>query len=243
MILKSVMAVAARSAHRSCRSRRSQDTITGFLAPAWFLQLAFAGSAVPELSELERDLNGLEAALRRLENEYNMYFGGQLPRPPWESRRRVEALLQRFDRAYIQSAVDRFRLSTLQSRFSTFAELWDRAMRAREEGRPGPFSRTARQVAAVPQAGAPPAEHVVGTAVVSDLARDGQAVEVLYESWLAARRTVGTEEPFPFHRFAEIVKGQVSKLQQTGSRSVAFRVAVKDGRVAFTARGVKESAG
>jgi hypothetical protein len=243
MILKSVMAVAARGAHRSCRSRRSQDTITGFLAPASFLPLAFAGSAVPELSELERDLNGLEAALRRLENEYNMYFGGQMPRPPWESRRRVEALLRRFDRAYIQSSVDRFRLGTLQSRFSTFAELWDRAMRAREEGRPGPLSRAARQVAVVQPAGALPAEHVVGTAVVSDLARDGQAVEALYESWLAARRTVGTEEPFPFHRFAEIVKGQVSKLQQAGSQRVALRVAVKDGKVAFTARGVRGSAG
>jgi hypothetical protein len=239
MILKSVMAVAVRDARRSCRSRRSQDTITGFLAPASFLQLASAGSAVPELTELERDLNGLEAALRRLENEYNMYFGGQLPRPPLETRRRVEALLRRFDRAYIQSAVDRFRLSTLQSRFSTFAELWDRAMRAREEGRPGPFSRAGRPVAEAPQAGAPPAEQVVGTAVVSDIARDGQAVEALYEALLAARRAVGTEEPLPFDRFAQIVKAQVSKLQLAGSRDVAFRVSVKDGKVAFTARGLQ----
>jgi hypothetical protein len=241
MILKSVMAVVARGVRRSCRSRRSQDTITGFLAPASFLQHASAGSAVPEPTDLERDLNGLEAALRRLENEYNMYFGGQVPRPPWESRRRVETLLRRFDRAYIQGAVDRFRLSTLQSRFSTFAELWDRAMRAREEGRPGPFSRAGRPAAVAPQAGAPPAERVVGTAVVSDLARDGQAIEALYESLLAARRAVGTEEPFPFDRFAEIVKGQVSRLQQAGSRDVAFRVAVRNGKVAFTARGVKRA--
>ena len=194
---------------------------------------------MPELTELERDLNGLEAALRRLENEYNMYFGGQLQKPPWDTRRRVEALLRRFDRAYIQSAVDRFRLSTLQSRFSTFAELWDRAMRAREEGRPGPFSRTVRPAAARPQGGAPPAEQVVDAVVVSDVSRDRQAVETLYESLLAARRAVGTEEPLPFARFAEIVKGQVEKLQRAGSRDVAFRVAVKDGKVAFTARGVK----
>jgi len=198
---------------------------------------------VPELTELERDLNGLEAALRRLENEYNMYFGGQLQKPPLEARRRVAALLRRFDRAYIQSAVDRFRLSTLQSRFSTFAELWDRAMRAREEGRPGPFSRAARQVAAAPQTGVPPAEQVVSTAVVSDVARDVQAVEALYESLLAARRTVGMEEPLPFDRFAEVVKGQVSRLQREGSREVAFRVAVKGGKVAFTARGVKGPTG
>jgi hypothetical protein len=192
------------------------------------------------LTELERDLSLLEASLRKLETEYNMYFAGHLPKPPWESRRRVEVLLRRFDRAYIQSGVDRFRLSTLQSRFSTFAELWDRALRAREEGRPGPFSRAVRDTVSTRPAGpAPPAERVLGAAVISDVARDAETVEALYESLVEARRAVGTDEPFPFHRFAQIVKGQVTRLQNAGNKDVAFRVAVKDGKVAFTARGVK----
>ena len=131
-----------------------------------------------------------------------------MKKPPLETRRRVEALVRRFDRAYIQSGVDRFRLSTLQARFSTFAELWDRAMRAREEGRPGPFSRAARPWAAGPQASAPPAEQVMGTAVVADIARDGQAVEALYESLLAAHRAVGTVEPYPFHRVPRSSRGK-----------------------------------
>lgn len=193
---------------------------------------------MPEHTELERDLNQLEASLRKLETEYNMYFAGQLPRPPWDTRRRLEAMLRRFDRAYIQSAVDRFRLGTLQSRFATFAELWDRGLRAREEGRPGPFSRPAHP-AEEPPLSPPASDHVLGTATVSDLARDHEKLEALYESLVEARRQVGTDDPLPFHRFAQIVKGQVAKLQQAGNREVAFRVAVKDGRVAFTARGVK----
>ena len=76
-------------------------------------------------------------------------------------------------------------------------------------------------------------------------------VEALVDQWLVAegdavragQPTAIFEDPFPFHRFAQIVKGQVSKLKQTGSREVAFRVSVKDGKVAFTARGVKGSAG
>jgi hypothetical protein len=193
---------------------------------------------VPEHTELERDLQQLEATLRRLETEYNMYFAGQLPKPPWETRRRIEALLRRFDRAYIQSAVDRFRLGTLQSRFSTFAELWDRALRAREEGRPGPFYKPARPAAEAPPAAAP-AERVVGTATVSDLGREPDKLEALYESLIEARKAVGSQEPLPFHRFAQIVKGQVTKLQQAGNREVTFRIAVKQGRVAFTAKGRK----
>ena len=89
---------------------------------------------------LERDLRRLETDLRQLETEYTMFFGGQRPRPPLETRARVEATLRRWDRVSIQWATGRFRYNTLQLRFRSFAGLWDRGLRAREEGRPGPFS-------------------------------------------------------------------------------------------------------
>jgi hypothetical protein len=42
-----------------------------------------------------------------------------------------------------------------------------------------------------------------------------------------------------FHRFASLVKDQVTKLRESGTSEVAFRVAVKDGKVNFTVRGLK----
>jgi hypothetical protein len=197
---------------------------------------------VPEHTELERDLQQLEATLRKLETEYNQYFAGQLPRPPWETRQRIEAMLRRFDRAYIQSAIDRFRLSTLQSRFSTFAELWDRGLRAREEGRPGPFFKAPRPAVEAPPPPQAAGDRGVGpaTVTVTDVAQETEKLEALYESLMDARKATGADDPIPFHRFAQIVKGQVTKLQQAGNREVTFRVAVKDGKVAFTAKGVKE---
>src|SRR3954462_4450246 len=90
---------------------------------------------------MDRDLTRLEADLKRLEAEYNMYFSGRLPKPPWETRNRVAALVKQYDRAHIQNTGDRFRFNTLQSRFATFVDLWDRGRRAREEGRAGPFSQ------------------------------------------------------------------------------------------------------
>jgi hypothetical protein len=47
------------------------------------------------------------------------------------------------------------------------------------------------------------------------------------------------EEQVPFHRFAELVKGQVRKLNANGRGEVAFRVSVKDGKVSFTAKTIK----
>ena len=52
-------------------------------------------------SETERDLQRLAVELRQLEAEYNMYFAGRLPKPPWETRSRVDALIKQYDRAYI----------------------------------------------------------------------------------------------------------------------------------------------
>jgi len=92
-----------------------------------------------EPTSVERELTILESELRRLEAEYNQYFAGRLPRPPVETRRRVTGLVRQLDRQRLSNYAERFRFSTLQSRFQKSIELWDRGLRAREEGRPGPF--------------------------------------------------------------------------------------------------------
>src|ERR1043166_5627501 len=94
-----------------------------------------------EPTDIQKDLLALTAGLKQLESEYNMLFSGRLPRPPWETRNRVQALVKKWDRAHIQSAMERFQFETLQPRFQTFADLWDRGLRSREEGRPGPFAQ------------------------------------------------------------------------------------------------------
>ena len=97
-------------------------------------------TAVTDKSDTDRDLKTLEVELRRLESEYNMYFAGRLPRPPVETRRRVAGLVRQLDRQRLSNYADRFRFTTLQSRFQTFSDLWDRGLRAKEEGRPGPLA-------------------------------------------------------------------------------------------------------
>ena len=93
----------------------------------------------PQPSEFDRELETLEIELRKLEGEYTMYFAGRLPRPPGISRSRVAAMIRRLDNAHIPNYRERFRFTALQSRFAAFRDLWDRAHRAREEGRPGPL--------------------------------------------------------------------------------------------------------
>ena len=190
-----------------------------------------------EQSEVQRDLQTLEVELKRLEAEYNMFFSGRAPRPPMETRGRVEAIVKRWDRGHIDTAVDRFRFLTLQSRFAKFVDLWDRGQRAREEGRPGPFVQPApREAARRPETAE---SKVLNVTAFSDPMREVDKLHSLYDSLMDARRQVG-EDVVPFHKFAALVKNQVSKLRDQGTPEVAFRVAVKDGKVAFTVRPLKE---
>lgn len=187
-----------------------------------------------EPSDVERELLALEADLKRLEAEYTMYFSGRLPRPPWELRARVDAALKRLDRARIVNYGERFRFESLQSRFVSFVDLWERGMRAREEGRPGPFPQRAATDDPRPRAEA----RVVHVATFTDPLREGDKLRELYASVSEARREAG-EDRIPFNRFAELVRTQVEAFREKGSPEVAFRVAIKDGRVAFTARGLR----
>jgi hypothetical protein len=192
---------------------------------------------VPEVTELERELRGLEAELRQLEAEYNMYFAGRLPRPPVETRKRVTATVRRIDRLHIPNYADRFRFVTLQSRFQAFVDLWERGLRAKEEGRPGPFGQRSSTALASDKDKAP-ADRILHVAAFHDPAREMDKLHELYDRLADARREAG-EEAVPFHKFADLVKDQVKRLKQSGSPEVAFRVAVKDGKVNFTARGLK----
>ena len=193
---------------------------------------------MPEPTEIQKDLQTLAAGLKQLEAEYNMFFSGRLPRPPWETRNRVTALVRKWDRGYIQSAMDRFQFETLQRRFQTFVDLWDRGLRAREEGRAGPFAAPPPKVIRRPK---PLDAKVLHVANFDDPMREMDKLHTLYDSLMDARREAG-DDVVPFHRFAALVKDQVTRLRGDGAAQVAFRVAVVEGKVNFTARTVKGEA-
>jgi hypothetical protein len=186
-------------------------------------------------AEFNRELTALEGDLKRLETEYNMYFAGRLKRPPWETRARVEATVKRLDRTAINNYGVRFRFTTLQTRFSRFIDLWDRALRAREEGRPGPLMQ--------PRQTEPPKpdrldDGVVKVETFHDPSAEAEKVRALYDSFGKARQQAG-QERVAYDKFATLVSTQVRALKDKGGTDVAFRVSIKDGKVALTARALR----
>jgi hypothetical protein len=228
--------------------------------------------------DFEREMMVLDGEIKRLEAEYNMFFVGRLPRPPWETRKRVDSLVKKHDRAYIQNTADRFRFLTLQTRYAKLCELWERQLNAHEFGRPkrgstfveaprkpaagdpppaeapavperrdapavperrdAPAVPERRDAPAVPERRDAPAERVVHVANFRDPGSEGERVKELYERLAEARKETG-EAPLALDRVAALVKAQVQKYGADGSE-VAFRVAMKDGKVLLTVKPVKD---
>jgi hypothetical protein len=221
----------------------------------------------PRSSEFEQELSKLEVELRRLEAEYNMFFAGRLPRLPWATRARVDRLIKQYDRLHIRNTAARFRFGTLQARYAAFCELWERNLRAKEEGRPlrgrkPEAAETAPPASAEPGAATAPARpapapgsakpaaarparnahkqsgsRIVAATAIRDPTKDMDRMKKLYEQLSSARKKAG-EHPVPFDSFAKVVRAQVSKLGREGGE-VSFRVAVQGGKVTLTAKSDK----
>ena len=60
----------------------------------------------------------------------------------------------------------------------------------------------------------------------------------LYNSFIEARKQAG-QDRVDYERFEQMVNAQVKAIQSKGAGEVAFRVAIQDGKVAFTARAMR----
>jgi hypothetical protein len=194
---------------------------------------------VPKPSALERELQILAGQLKKVETEYTMYFSGRTQRPPVESRAALDRAFKRVDRMTFDGPVSRFQFTSLQARYSSFADLWDRGVRAREEGRAGPFGRPPSATAGAAESG----DQLLHAAVFADPMQELDKLRDLYEALMQARRDDG-HAAVPFHRFAGLVREQVKTLQDKHpGDQIRFLVTRHDGKVNLTARAVKESAG
>lgn len=194
----------------------------------------------PQKSEWDKQMAHLDAEIRRLEAEFNMFFAGRLPRPPWETKTRVAALIKKHDQSYIRNTADRFRFETLQNRYQKFIELCDRQLTNRELGRPMLGARREPPpVVPKKERAAPVDPNVIRFARDQEASENSEPVKKLFERLAEAKKQVG-EPPVAIERLAALVKAQVGKFAAEG-KDVSFKIATKDGKVQLSV--IAEKAG
>jgi hypothetical protein len=193
---------------------------------------------------LQDDLDRIDVMMRQLQVKWEMFFNGQEKRPPQELQGQVDVLIKRVSNTEIRNNGDRFRFQGLSARFTTFNELWQKKLRAREEGRAFGMHGIKAETLPPPRpplaAAPPPPPHAPQEFRVSDPSRDNNAVRALYDRYVEERRRTGEAAAPAFEAFQALIGKQAQKiLSDKGASAVDFRLETKDGKVSLKAKVVK----
>ena len=90
-------------------------------------------SRLEEAAAIEKQLGKLEDDVRRLKIEFDIFFNGAVKRPPLEARARLESQIKRLSDNRALTYAQRYKLTALVSRFTSYRELWRRTLRAKGE--------------------------------------------------------------------------------------------------------------
>jgi hypothetical protein len=194
---------------------------------------------VPLLEDLDR----LDTSIRQLLVKWDMFFSGAEKKPPDDLQAQVQLIIKRYGSVEIRNNGERFRYQSLTARFTSFNELWQKRLRAREEGKAfGQHGLRAEQLPPSP-AGAPAARPAAARQAefrVAGNPQDAPAIRALYESFVNERRRSGAGAPPAFESFRQLVSHQTERLRsEKGAAAVDFRLETKDGKVSLKARIVK----
>lgn len=181
----------------------------------------------------DEQLTRLEDDIRRLKIEFEIFFNGGAKRPPYDTKGRVETLLKRLGDDRTLTFAQRYRYSSLASRYNSFRDLWRRTMQGREEGR-DPISAARAHVKMEPS----PKSVEAVSFVCADAHHEVDVLKNLYNSLVDAKRRCGEPtEDLSFPKFHRLVASKADGLkQQFGCDRVRFSVAVEGGHVSFKAR-------
>lgn len=183
----------------------------------------------------DEDLSDLDEWIRRLKVEYDIFFNGNRKKPPDDLRMRVEKLVKRLAEASGMTFSQRFRYTTLISRFHIYRDLWRRTQQARESAE-GSCDTPSTQASSfnLQKERLPGGVHVS----ISDPQAEAEKVRQLYDELLRMKKEHAKDSPgISYQQFADYVASQTRGIKKKYQcASVVFRIALEEKAVKFTAK-------
>ena len=173
------------------------------------------------------DMERLKRTMKQLETEYEQWFSGALRQPPWETKKKIEAVIRRYNNSPPQNLAEQSVFQMLQAKFTTYNEMWSRRERLKEEGRlPGGREERSRRTARTSR---PPAERAAPSG--------GDQFRQVFDKYVAAKEKAGQKTAnLNYDNFRRVLDKQAKQLRSGGYKDVDFGVSMKGGKVSVVAR-------
>ena len=201
------------------------------------------------MSAVEDDLARIDEGILKLQRDWERFFSGQERKAPFEARQKLDRMVRRYAGVEIRSNGLRFRMQSLTAKYNALAYMWNRRLRALEEGRPRGLAplRTQRPGAIdVPSSAlAPDSSGSSGPPSrrpevrISTLREDSDGLKNLFDQFKAAR-TANGESEIGFEAFGRLIaRERLRLLEEKDAVAVDFRVATQSGKVALKMKPIR----
>ena len=173
--------------------------------------------------ELTEQITVLERALKEHIRKWDMFFSGVEKVSPQIERERITRRLRFLSEQTVNRRADQFRIETLQHRFMTYSQNWERMLREREEGRKvQPHTNPELRAAAANDPPPAPGE--------------GGEGDSLFERYCAAKAEHGIDVGVDRKTFDEQIAAQKKKIEERLGREVRFELRVEGDQVRVVAK-------
>lgn len=181
----------------------------------------------------DEDLSNLEDWLRRLKIEYHIFFSGNRKKPPDDLRMRVETLVKKLSECTDMSYSQRFRFSTLVTRFYVYRDLWRRMTLDREMDIGSKDVMDSKEDSSR-QPDKPPIEAI--RISISDPKAEEEKVRQLYDALIRIKGKESKQASISYQQFLKYIATQTLGIQKRHRcTNVAFTIALDEDSIRFTA--------
>jgi len=207
---------------------------------------------------VEEEIRKIDHDITKLKIQFDLYFGGSVPKPPTDHRDALDKQLKKLQ-FNLKTSGERFLYNSVLNKFNAYTELWLKQLRIKEEGAHlHPVARRHAQQAglaagasggsnpsAPPAAGRRRAPQRPGQAQdpswrIPTNRRDEAALKKLYDNFSAAKDRVGDQKKPSFDSFArEIARHTAAIRGQVNCDTIDFKIYSKDNKVSIKAKPLK----
>ena len=204
----------------------------------------------------EKDMARMQGLFDQVKHGYDLFFAGARTDPPSRERAELDRLFKTYSNGPINRLAQQFLFSSFSNKYILHSELWNKWLRAREDGLsqdprlPATIRKAKRELQEL-ERGRPAPQNATESAAEGDARtskkdpperspKDGKNVKILYEEFLNAKLKSGEMPEMDFASFERhVARQREAILKKYQGKDVIFTVRDKDGRVSLRAKVVK----